>query len=307
MRAPFIALVVAGLLAGCASTSAQKSTTPPELGGEEQIEIGEAPPSSPSEVKIPSAQAVASETGIESIRRNALIEAAQTYGSRMGYASQSWNAMNDMKGKASVLSQAFDFNRVAVRAPGGAGIVMPPVVSTGTGAFTVSDNGQEAAVSDAYLTVVTPGKFVSVVPTWRNYLIMPVTQPETPVSELLPRDEAERALYSRTFQSAWDAGINQANSEFQERVNRLERDYRGMLQYIRLVNQGMMDEMVISSADFGVTTDDGEMRIGSRAVKITSEAKFNGNPRTWSVSTLRASGALVADMGVVPGIGNQTK
>lgn len=305
MRVSFIALVVAGLVAGCAAP--EKSTTPPELGGPDVIEIGEAPPSKPSDVKIPSASSVASETNIETIRKTALVEAAQTYGSRMGYARKAWENLNDMQARASVLDQGFDFNRVAVRAPGGAGIVMPPVVSSATGAFVVADNGQEAAVSDAYLTVVTPGKFVSVVPTWRNYLLMPVTTPDVPVSELLPRNADEKALYSKTFGEAWDAGVEQARVEFEERLNRLERDYRGMLQYIRLVNQGMMDEMVISSADFGVTTDNGEMRIGSRAVKITSEAKFNGNPRTWKVSALRASGALIADTGVTPGIGAQTK
>lgn len=310
IRISAIALLMAGALSGCAATTGKDVTAkaPGTLGGDDRIEVGEAPPADPTKVKIPSAKSVQAEAGIANVRKTALTEAAQTYGSRMGYARRSWEIMSDMSGRSSLLGQAFDFNRVSVRAPGGAGIVIPPVISTGTGAFTVSDNGQEAAVADAYLTIVKPGRIASEVPSWREYLLMPAAQPETPVAELLPRDEAEKQLYARMFDKSWKDGIDQADAEFKERLNRLERDYRGMLQYIRLVDAGMMNEMVISTANFGVTTtEDGEMRVGSRAVKITSEAEFRANPKRWSVSSISAAGALVSSMGVVPGIGSQSR
>ena len=308
IRISVLAMMAAGMLAGCAQTTSGKAgaTTPATLGGDDKIDIGAPPPSDPSKVKIPSSKAMQSEANIQNVRKNALTESAQTYGSRMGYARRSWEKMADTQKRAALMSQAFDFNRLAVRAPGGAGIVMPPVISGGTGAFTVSDNGQEAAVADAYLTIVKPGRIVSEIPTWREYLIMPANTPESPVSELLPRNDDEKRFYSAAFQKAWEDGVAQADMEFQERLNRLERDYRGMLQYIRLVNAGMMDEMILSTANFGVTTtEDGEMRVGSRAVKITSEAAFRSNPKRWSVQSVSAAGALVSSMGVMPGIGDQ--
>lgn len=274
-------------------TREEAALMPDVLGGNDDLRLGEEPPASVSQIKVTAGKPAATAIAGNDIRGKAVREAAQAYGAQMGYARRSWEIMNRLQDRSGVLSQVFDFNRVVERAPVGAGVVIPPVVSVGTRAFTVDAYGQEAAVADAYLTITRVGRIAAIAPTWRDYLVMNVAPPEQPAKSLLPANKNELALFNQETEIGWQEGVKQAEEELSDRISRLQRDYHGMLQYRQLVANGMMDRMVLANADFGVTANEREMRIGSRAVKITSEAEFNAKPTTWDVKTLSQNNALV--------------
>lgn len=303
LNAPVLLSVL--VLGACASTSAgtyegratltreEAALMPEVIGGNDDLRIGPPPPASPSQVKVsPGKPAAAS--SVNDMRRKAVTEGAASYGAQMGYARRSWEIMNRLQERSGVLSQVFDFNKVVARAPVGAGVIIPPVVSTSTRAFTVDAYGQEAAVADAYLVITRVGRISAVAPTWRDYLVIDAPVPGEPAKSLLPATKDEAVIFKAEFDNGWLAGVKQAEDEFAERISRLQRDFHGMLQYRQLVANGMMDRMVLSNADFGVTVNEREMRVGSRAVKITSEAEFNANPSTWSVKKLTEQNALVS-------------
>lgn len=309
---PFLGILALG---ACAATSAgtyqghpvltaeEAALMPEVMGGNDDLRIGAPPPASPSQVKVKAGKPAVGLAGND-IRGKAVREGAQAYGAQMGYARRSWEIMSRLQERTPVLSQVFDFNRVVARAPVGVGVIIPPVVSTSTRAFTVDAYGQEAAVADAYLTITRVGRIAAIAPTWRDYLVMNAPVPAEPAKSLLPATEAEASLFNNEFDVGWQAGVKQAEDEFSERISRLQRDYHGMLQYRQLVANGMMDRMVLANADFGVTANEREMRIGSRAVKITSEAEFNAQPSTWDVKTLSERNVLVQNLGGQPGLGN---
>lgn len=309
---PFLALMALG---ACAASSAgtykgnatltkeEAATMPGVIGGNDDLRIGAAPPASPSDIKI-SAGRPAAASSINDVRRKALTEGAQTYGAQMGYARRSWEIMNRIQQRSGVLSQVFDFNKVVARAPVGTGVIIPPVVSTATRAFTVDAYGQEAASADAYMTITRAGRIAAIPPTWRDYLVITAPVPSEPAKSLLPATNDEKTVFEGEFQQGWQAGVKQAEDEFAERIARLQRDFHGMLQYHQLVRNGMIDKMVLANADFGVTANEREMRIGSKAVKITSEAEFNADPKTWSVRSLSQQNILVQNMGGAPGLGD---
>lgn len=292
-------------LAGCASTvsgglnATEASLTPGVVGGADDFELGPAPSGT---VVLGGADTAMSDMG--SIRHGALVESALAYGSAKGHAERSYRIMERVKSRVGLFSQGFDFSRVVVRAPGGAGFIIPPIVSAGRDAFSLSNDGKEAAVADAYLTITAPGRISGVIPTWRDYVLMTYSEPEQPPRSVLPRDAREAEVFNKAVQEGIAEGMRAADDEFEQRLANLERDYRGMLQYRKLVAQGMMDEMVLSTANFGVTAQDGEMRIGSRVIKITSDADFQANPKRWNVGSLSRSGALVTDIGGQPTLGD---
>lgn len=270
----------------------EAAVMPGVVGGDDDLRVGPPPPSSPSQIKV-TAGRPAEASSVNSMRHKAVTEGAQSYGAQMGYARRSWEIMNRLQDRSGVLSQVFDFNRVVERAPVGAGVIIPPVVSTSTRAFTVDAYGQEAAVADAYLTITRAGRISAIAPTWRDYLVINAPVPSEPAKSLLPATKDELEVFEKAKVEGWNAGVKQAEDEFSERIARLQRDFHGMLQYRQLVANGMMDRMVLANADFGVTANEREMRIGSKAVKITSEAEFNAKPSTWSVKTLSERKVLV--------------
>lgn len=312
MRIGHLSVVAVLLLGACAASSGtykgqptlsaeEAATMPGVIGGNDNLRIGAPPPASLAEIKITPGRP-ATESSANDMRTKAVTEGAQAYGAQLGYARRSWEIMERIQQRSGVLSQVFDFNRVVARAPVGAGVIIPPVISTATRAFTVDAYGTEAAVADAYLTITRAGRIAPIAPTWRDYLVINAATPSEPAKSLLPATTDEAEIFKRQAAVGWEAGVKQAEGEFEERIARLQRDFHGMLQYRQLVANGMMDSMVLANADFGVTANEREMRIGSRAVKITSEAEFNANPNTWSVRSLSERNVLVQSAETDPGL-----
>lgn len=303
-----VILAASGLaLAACSLPDLKRADNsdlnPPGIGGKDNLRIGAEPPASPKEVRIGTYSEKGGTAGkVTKIRSEGLKEAAQSYGSQMGYARRSWEIAGRLQERSLDLSQVFDFGRVTSEAPVKAGVIIPPVVSRSFNAFVTDAEGRNASVADEYLTIVTPGRIAPVAPTWRDYLIFTSAEPEMPATSLLPSDAAEKAMFEGWVSQGWSAGVELADAEFGERLDRLKRDYQGMLQYRRLVSMGMMDRMVLADADFGVTEEGNEMRIGSRNVQIVSDAQFQSDPTSWKVRDVSARDAMIVETGEIPSL-----
>ena len=239
----------------------------------------EAPAASPAEagirIKPPG------ESGIAALRARALRDAALGRGSRMGYARRVWEIRQDLHRRAAEFEREFAFARVVADAPAGAGVIVPPVILRALDAFRMDAGATQASVADEYLAVAAPGRLAAATPSWRDYLLFEAPKEAQPPAPPAPADARERNLFSKWLEEGWRAGAAAAEDERRRRLARLRRDYGGMQQYRRLVALGMMDRIVVRDADFGATGGGGEMRIGSRTVRIVSEAAFNVDPRRW--------------------------
>lgn len=307
------AMLAAAILSGCSGTAASDASLSPEeaalmpdvIGGKDDFRAGEEPAANPGEVVISNRSTEGFEN-ISEIRGKAVSEAATAYGTRKGHQRRTWEINKMLEDRGPTLSQVFDFTRVVDLAPGGAGVIVPPIVSAGTRAFTVDAAGTEAAVADAYMTITKPGRISRTAPVWQEYLVSGAPTPQEPPKSVLPTDKDEVRLFQSKFNEGWEEGKKLADDELEARIAKLQRDYHGMLQYRKLVANGMMDRLVLTDADFGVTSKDGEMRIGSRVVKITSEADFQANPARWSVRSMSERDVLVSS-GVNPTLGDMLK
>lgn len=293
------------LLSACAQapgpTEAPAAPEPAVMGGKDDLRLGEPPVASPDDVKIeiynPEKEPDAKMT---ELRREALREGAQTYGSQMGYARRAYDIEKILERRSSDFDQVFSFDRVTSAAPAKAGYIVPPIVSRSMNAFRTDAEGREASVADEYLTIVRAGRIVPVVPTWRDFLLFSSPSPEEPPKSLLPSSQMEKGLFDEWFREGWVAGVELADEELESRLARLRRDFEGMLQYRRLVSLGMMDQMVLQQADFGVTGEGNEMRIGSRTVEIVTDAEFDTNPLRWSVRAVSERDQGIVATGEIP-------
>lgn len=285
-------------LAACTTTTPAPVPETFTLGGLDNLNLG-APPPNLKDYRIGVYDPAKAQSGMTQIRRSALTEAAIAYGTQAGYARRAYEIETILQKRSSQLSTAYDFERVVMGAPLKTGYIVPPVVSRSFEAFVSDDGGQTVSAADEYLSIVSSGRIVPVPPTWRDYLLFSVAEPEAPARSLLPANSAEQAFFKNEFTKGFVAGIEQADAALDSKLARLRRDFEGMLQYRRLVAQGMMDRMVIADADFGVTGSNGEMRIGDRTVQIVSQAEFNTAPANWRVAPVTDKERDIVRTGII--------
>lgn len=202
------------------------------------------------------------------IRKEAIAEAAVSYGARGGLAWRTWEINHEMEKRGRYLDKIFDFRQLLVPAPSGL-LIEPPVISEQINAQLIEGDGQQAAVSDRVYNIVMNAKIVSTARTWRSYLERSWDEVEPPPDILRPENDEERAYWSEQVAKGWAEGVLQAEDTFQEDLNILLADFRGMIRYRSLLAQGMISPPYALQVDRGVTGGGAEMRIGDRAVQIT--------------------------------------
>ena len=254
--------------------------TPVGIGGEDELRLGEPPAELAEILKLPEPGSGDSPDSWP-VRSSNQREASVRFGSQSGFRRRSWELRNLTRKRSGELSTVFDFNRLARPAPGGAGYIVPPVVQIAGSAFLSEGNGTTVSVADAYLRILKPEWIAPVAPNWRDWLLFsPPPVAPLPVS-LAPATDGERKQVKAWIEQGWSAGRKQAEHEFDERLRRLRRDYGGMLEYRRLAALRMIDGTDLADVNFGVTGEPGEMRIGSRVVRIVGIADFVRDPAEW--------------------------
>ena len=228
---------------------------------------------------------------VEQIRREVLAEAATAYASQAGYYKRAYDIMRQLEIDSPKLSNRYNFNRVVYVTPKEAGFVVPPIVTRGTGALNINDTGTKSVAADEYYRIERPGHIVGVVPTWRDYLVLPLEEPNTPNPDFIPQDAEEKKIWEAYLDEGWLAGVSQADEALKANLNALRRDYLGMIEYRRLVDAGLIKELAIVWEERRSTGDINELFIGERTVKIVDAATFVHNPANWKPVTRRFAAA----------------
>ena len=226
-------------------------------------------------------------TDVEKIRRDVLAEAATAYASQAGYYKRAYDIMRQLEVDSPKLSKAFNFNRVVYVTPKEAGFVVPPIVTRGSAAININDTGTKSVAADEYYRIERPGRLVGVVPTWRDYLVLPLEEPNEPDADFIPQDDEEKKIWEAYLDEGWRAGVSQADEALKASMNELRRDYLGMVEYRRLVDAGLIKELAIVWKERLSSGDINELFIGERTVKIVDAATFVHNPKNWKPVTRR--------------------
>ncbi|MBB4000116.1 type IV secretory system conjugative DNA transfer family protein [Aureimonas pseudogalii] len=224
-------------------------------------------------------------TEVEKIRHEVLRDAATAYASQAGYYRRAYDIMRQLEVESGRLSEAFNFNRVVYVTPKEAGFVIPPIVTRGTSALQINDTGTQSVAADEYYRIEQPGRLVGVVPTWRDYLVMALEQPNEPDIEFLPQDDDERKIFDAYLAEGWKVGEGMADDALKAAMNDLRRDYLGMVEYRRLVDAGLIKELAVRWDQRRASSAPNELFIGERTVRIVDAATFVRDPKQWKPVT----------------------
>lgn len=219
--------------------------------------------------------ATAEKAAVPRIRAEAIQDAAATFGTQAGLAHVAHEINQALEARADYYNKAFNFEAVELE-PG----FIPPVISEGRNAYN-QPNANEVRAADYLYKIEFPARLQNVPPRWQEYLVQPFNNPEMPHPSLMPKTDAEKALWNEWVNKGWEQGVNQGWDNFESSRGRLKRDFEGMVRFKRLYVQGLVDKPILAHSTLGVTGGDNQMAINDRLVRITKPAQFNPDTKRW--------------------------
>lgn len=219
---------------------------------------------------------VKNQYSVNSLRYQGLREASLSLGARAGLAWRAQQINQIVARHERNLDLVFNFNSLMLDKH-----VLPPVLIEGR------QNLDQTAddiirISDRAYSIQSQARFVTVPPTWRDYLKMNYKEPDIPDSSLMPRTDSEKKVWDRYVDEGWQAGISQADVIFAENLGRLKRDFDGMIRYRVLLAQNMVSKPYVAQVNMGVTGGDSQMAINDRVLRITALPEFNISSQEWN-------------------------
>jgi defect-in-organelle-trafficking protein DotC len=229
-------------------------------------------------IKISALKQNRGQSSVANLRQDALRDTAIAIGAQGGLAWRAERIDCVLKQQQQNLNKIYNFTAMLLNKN-----ILPPVLEEGRDPLNIA-NCETIRAADVIYRIITPPCFVSLAPTWRQYLWMHYEKPDDPHASLLPKTRAEAAMWNCFVREGWQKGVDQADEIFTANLMRLNRDFKGMVLYHKLYAQNMVSAPFVAQADLGVTGDDREMRVNDRVLRITDTARLNVNSQTWQAA-----------------------
>ena len=215
---------------------------------------------------------------VSEMRVQMLRDTALSVGARGGLAHRAKEINEVTDNYSSFLDKVYNFYGMLLNDN-----VMPPILIEGRNNLNLTSD-DSIRVADRNYRIIKQARFVTAVPTWRDYLILHYAAPEQPDRSLLPRSKPERIVWEKYIEEGWQAGIEQADVIFQENIFKLTRDYNGMILYRTLLAKNMVTPPYVASMNLGVTGDDSNLNINDKILRITAKPGLNMSSKEWKAT-----------------------
>jgi defect-in-organelle-trafficking protein DotC len=220
-------------------------------------------------------------------RSQAILDTALGVGVKAGMAWQLRNIEEAIKRHQRDLDTIYDFGRLMIQDR-----VVPPVIIEARDLYN-QDGDYTLRLSGAYYKIEYQARFSSVAPNWREYLTFPKPDLDRSalMAALLPRNSEEKKVWELAVADGWKQGVEQANLMLQYGLDRMNRDYIGMLRFHSFVMQGKLTMPAIASESIAVTHNGQTMAIDETLLRITTLPEFNGKMANWTSAIKSSSDA----------------
>ena len=215
----------------------------------------------------------------EEKRSSAMRVAAIGYGARAGLARRGWEINRMLERHVAQLSRIFRFRDLLLEKGGFS--VMPPVAVETRRAFRLGRDGARAASARRVVRILEAERLVSAPPDWRDYLMRGWAKAEPPVSVLFPRDAGERRSWSRWVAEGWRRGVALADDIFAADLDRLGRDFEGIVLWRRLNLAKMATAPVVDVGDADVSGGGKVMRIDESFARLGNRVRLVPQTSRW--------------------------
>lgn len=209
-----------------------------------------------------------------SIRLKAMTEHAKAVAIRSGIKSRINTIHNAILDNSRDFDAIYDFSPLMID-----GRVVPPVISEANNLYNQKGNTQVNTAAKIF-KIVKQARFASTAPNWREYLNFPVESSAFEkyayvAGDMKPKDDIELKAWQDATVEGWEMGINQGNIILKQGMERLNRDYLGMIRFHQFVMQGKLSMPIISHYKLHDTNDGSTMVLDENMLRISALPTFN--------------------------------
>ena len=212
------------------------------------------------------------------MRDEAVAEESFAAGAQRGLLERSRKIYKLLESMSGELDQMYNFKMLM------AGKIMPPVITEAKETFQHDEDGQSARAAQTTWEIIVPAKIVASPPTWRDYLMTYIPKPADVDPVFLPKSSKEEESWEGTYCAGYESGYNQADLTFRANLNRLTRDYLGMVRFKTLAAQSIVTEPVLEEGRLGVTSKGKKLFVDDRVYKITTQSDWAA-PSKWKTNS----------------------
>lgn len=202
------------------------------------------------------------------MRESMIRDAVFAYSAKLGLHWKGLQINSLLDTQEKYMGQVFNFTSLLMKRN-----LLPPIVQETRNTLHLSDDNT-IRLSDRYIEILSPARFVTAPPDWRQYLYVSYPMPEMLNKSIWPKNRKERAMWDESMLLGWNDGTMQAVSIFFNQLAIISRDFKGMILYRRLLAQGMITQAYTATTDLGITGDKQHMYINDKFVRVTSEAEL---------------------------------
>jgi defect-in-organelle-trafficking protein DotC len=215
------------------------------------------------------------------MREQAIYEAAYTVALQTSVKQRYTKINNVLESLDKELDNAFNFTPLMMYG----NRLMPPIVTQAGSSFDLRDP-KLAVGSDKTFRIFKDARIVTLAPSWRDYMYKDFGVIDDINSLLSPKDETEQQLWRNAVLKGWSEGQDQAHRIFKINLNRLMRDFNGVIQYLLLADQGVMSKPQLATGKYSVReSEDGQaLDINQVVYRLTENAEFQ-DVNVWKIAT----------------------
>lgn len=273
-------LLHAALFAVTATSAAASGVTPNYANGGGYIEPPSADEYFNKVLKGEAGEIDETVVDLNNIRISGIRDAAIAIGSQAGAHYEALRFNHFLVENEQSLNSIFDFAPLLIE-DDGARLIQPAVVGERQSFARVGDGGQTMRLAAHHYRIEQPAQFVLRSPTWRDYLYYTAPQPEQVDARVKPRTKLERQQFEKFAKLGWDAGVEQARLEIDNRLARLSRDYVGIIRYHLLNIKGYLQDAEVEKDFFPVTGGGDEMVVEDVVLTIKTPSFLDAATQNW--------------------------
>jgi len=250
----------------------------PPLGLEDARHLYDRPAYVQSVEPISPSNAINSQKNeIAYVRKQAIFDTALGISVKAGMAWQLRNIDKAIKRHEREFDTIYNFSYLMIKDR-----VVPPVVTEVVDLYH-QEGDYTLRLSGAYYKIEYQARFSSTAPNWREYLTFPKMDINHAISTitLKARNSEERVIWESAVTIGWKQGVEQANLILEYGLDRMNRDFIGMLRFHTFVMQGKLTMPAIASESIPVTYTKETMAVDETLLRITTLPEFNEEMKNW--------------------------
>lgn len=225
----------------------------------------------------------------DSLRLESIKDMAFRAGAQYGYIQRTKEIKDALESKSNEIDKVYNFSYLmALSSDSGAEMyLIPPIVKKFEDIKVASPKDRSLSIIEKKYVISKPARLVTTPVDWRQYLIYSPDGERIKVpGSLVPNSDKERRVWSISAQEGWHEGQQIAEREMLYRMERMADDYRGIILFNRLADEGKLIRPRLVETRIDVSGDDRSLVENKTIFTIVMDSKTQLDASDWSATIL---------------------